>query len=109
MTWHIHYIRVKTAASLSRCDELFTMKGNTLFVAHFWPFFNNHAAGKCRRQVKNVTNLVKNVKIVEFHDNIWNPHEKYIEISTNRPGIGLLICEIASKVSEILESKHIFA
>ena len=28
------------------------------------------AAGECRRQVKNVTNLVKNVIIVELHDHI---------------------------------------
>ena len=39
-----------------------------------------HAASECRRQVKNDTNIVKNVKIVEFHDHIWNHHEKYIEI-----------------------------
>ena len=29
-----------------------------------------HAAGEGRRQVKNVTNLFKNVNIVEFHDHI---------------------------------------
>ena len=29
-----------------------------------------HAAGECRRQVKNLTNVVKNVKIDEFHDHI---------------------------------------
>ena len=45
----------------------------------------------------NLTNFVKNVNIVEFHDHIWNHHEKYIEISTNMPGFGSLIREIAVK------------
>ena len=61
-----------------------------------------HAAGECRRQVKNITNLVKNVKIVEFHYHIWNHHEKCIQISTNMPGLGLEICEI----SRILRNKQ---
>ena len=26
---------------------------------------------------------------MEFHDHIWNHHKKYIQISTNMPGIGL--------------------
>ena len=56
-----------------------------------------HAAGECRRQVQNVTHFVKNVKIVEFHDQIWNHNE----ICTNMPGIGSLICEIAVKMSEM--------
>ena len=59
------------------------------------------AAGKFRRQVKNVTHFVQNVKIEEFHNHIWNHHEKYIEISTNIPGIGSLIHEIAVKMSEM--------
>ena len=53
-----------------------------------------HAAGECRRQVKKLTYFVKNVEIVEFHYYIWNHHEKYIEISTNMPSIGLVILEI---------------
>ena len=53
-----------------------------------------HGAGECRRQVKNVTNFVKNVDILEFHDHIWNDREKCIQTSTNMPGIGSLICEI---------------
>ena len=52
-------------------------------------------------QTTNLTNLVKNVKIVEFHDHIWNHCEKYIEISTNMPVIGSLICEIAVKMSDM--------
>ena len=48
----------------------------------------------------------KNVKILEFRDHIWNHHEKYIEISTNMPGIGSVNREIAVKMSE---SKHGFA
>ena len=38
---------------------------------------------------------------MEFHDHIWNHNEKYIQISTNMPGIGSLICEIAAKISEM--------
>ena len=39
--------------------------------------------------------MFKNVNILEFGDYIWNHSEKYIEISTNMPGIGLEICEIS--------------
>ena len=53
-----------------------------------------HAASECRRHVNNVTNFVKNVKIVEFHDPIWNG-------SVNR--------EIAVTISEMSESKHVFS
>ena len=34
-----------------------------------------NAAGMSRRQDKNVTNLVKNVNILEFGYYIWNPYE----------------------------------
>ena len=64
-----------------------------------------HAAGECRRQVKNDTNFVKNVNIVECHDHIWNRHEKYIEISTNMPGIGSVIHELAVKISRNLRKQ----
>ena len=68
-----------------------------------------HAAGECRRRVKNLTNLVKNVKIVEFHSHIWNRHEKCIQISTNMPSIGLVIPEITCEMLEFWENKHNFA
>ena len=61
----------------------------------------------CTRQASaddrsnKLTNFVKNVKIVEFHDLIWNHHEKCIQISTNMPGIGSLIREIDVEMSEI--------
>ena len=42
---------------------------------------------------------------MEVHDHIWNHHEKYIEISTNMPGIGSVICELAIEIWEIGESK----
>ena len=63
-------------------------------------FGNNafHAAGECRRQIQNVTNLVKNVKIVEFHGHMWNHHEKYIQISTNMSVIRSQIREICVKI-----------
>ena len=64
---------------------------------------------ECRRQVKKIKNVVKNVKIMEFHDYIWNHHEKCIQISTNMPGIGLVNREIAVTISEMGESKHGFA
>ena len=67
-----------------------------------------HAAGECRRQVKDLTNVVNFFKIVEFHDHVWNHHEKYIEISTNMPVIGSLIREInlkCEKANAILLSK----
>ena len=54
--------------------------------------------GECRRQVKNVTNFVKNVKIVEFHPHIWNHRQKYIQKRSNMPGIGSIIHEIAVKI-----------
>ena len=44
---------------------------------------------------QQINKFVKNVKIVEFHDHIWNKHKKCIQISTNMPGIGSLIREIA--------------
>ena len=50
--------------------------------------------------LKKCTNLVKNVKILEFHDLIWNHHEKCIQISTNMPGIGSLIRELDIKISK---------
>ena len=36
--------------------------------------------------------MFKNFKILEFRDYIWNHHEKCIQISTNMPSIGLVIC-----------------
>ena len=54
-----------------------------------------HAAGECRRQAKNITNLVNYFEIMEFHDHIWNHHDKSIQISTNMPVIGSQIREIA--------------
>ena len=67
-----------------------------------------HAADESRRQVKCFINLVKNVNILEFHDHIWNHHEKYIEISTNMPSIGLVIPELTCEMLEFWENKHYF-
>ena len=55
---------------------------------------------------KNVNNKIKNYNILEFHDHIWNHHEKYIQKNANMPGIGSLIREIDVKMSEIWERKH---
>ena len=54
-----------------------------------------------RRQDQNVTNLVKNVNILEFGYYIWNPYEKCIQKSPNMPGIGSLIRDIDINISEI--------
>ena len=43
--------------------------------------------------------MFKNVKILEFSDDIWNQYEKCIQISTNMPGIGSLVREIQVKVT----------
>ena len=57
-----------------------------------------------------ITNVVKNLKIVVFHDHIWNHNEKCIQISTNMTGIGSVNREIseAVKISELSEIKHDF-
>ena len=46
---------------------------------------------------------------MECHDYIWNNNKKCIQISTNMPGIGPLIHEIAVEISEMWESKQTFA
>ena len=86
-----------------------------IFIALYWSYwfiehvsctikrYHNslHAAGMGRRQFKNVTKVSTKVKIVEYHDKIWNYHEKCIQISTNMPGIGSLIHEIHVKITKI--------
>ena len=57
---------------------------------------------------QKITHFVKNVKIVEFHDHIWNPHEKCIQISTNMPGIGSLIRKIGLEIKAFCEGKPPF-
>ena len=69
---------------------------NILFVINAF----HAAAGECRRQVKKLKIIVKNVEIVEFHYHIWNHHEKCIQISTNMPSIGLVIPEITCEMLE---------
>ena len=45
-------------------------------------------AGALSRQTHNkFTKCLKNVKIVDFHNCIWNRHRKCIQISTNMPRI----------------------
>ena len=55
-------------------------------------------------KTQNVTNLVKNVNILEFGYYIWNPYEKWFQKSPNMPGIGSLIREIDVNISEIWET-----
>ena len=56
---------------------------------------------------------MKNVKILEFGDYIWDHCEKCIQISTDMPNIGLVICEIAfeavcdvNKISKVSSTDH---
>ena len=49
--------------------------------------------------------MSQNVKILEFHDHIWNHHEKLFQKSTNMPGIGSLIREIDVKITEFCSVK----
>ena len=51
------------------------------------------AEGVSRRHVKNVTKLSKTVT---FGDFIWYHHLECVQVSTNMPGIGLVLREIAS-------------
>ena len=51
---------------------------------------------------QKITNFVKNVKIVEFHDHIWNQYEKCIQISTNMPSIGLVIMLYALTIWDVI-------
>ena len=64
-----------------------------------------HAAGVSRRQVQNVTIFPQNVRIIEFQYYIWNQRGKCIQISTNMPGIGSVIREIAFVISQILRKQ----
>ena len=51
--------------------------------------------------IQNFPQKLKYVKILEFWDYIWSHHEKCIQLSTNLPGIGSLICEIHVQMSEM--------
>ena len=62
--------------------------------------FQNHRK-RVQTTGQKFNTFLKNVKIFEFHDHIWNQHKKCIQISTNMPGIGSIFREIAVKISEI--------
>ena len=49
-----------------------------------------------RREVKNCPNLKKKSKIQSFYYHIWIQNKKYIQMSTNKPSIGSIVCEILS-------------
>ena len=59
------------------------------------------AAREGRQHVQNCKRIVQKLNIIEFHDHIWNHHEKCIQISTNMPSIGSVICEIGFEFQEI--------
>ena len=60
------------------------------------------------RQDQNVTNVVKNVNILEFGYYIWNPYEKCIQKSPNMPGIGSLIHEHTLKYQKFEKQTYFF-
>ena len=43
---------------------------------------------------------------MEFHDHLWNHHDKCIQKSTNMHGIDSLFREIDVNISEVWESKQ---
>ena len=60
-------------------------------------FSMRHTSADTRSKIAQIWR--KKVNIVEFHDHIWNHHEKYIGISIyTQPVIGSLIHEIAVKM-----------
>ena len=59
----------------------------------------HHAAGMAGQTTGPKSPQI--VNILESHDHIWNHHEKCIQINTNMPGIGSLICEIHIKQIQI--------
>ena len=86
------YIEISTnmpvIGSLIRKKTLKCEKANTILLS------------KINARVVLVVRVYRQIntfKIIEFHDHIWNNHEKCIPMSTNIPGIGPLIREIAIK------------
>ena len=53
--------------------------------------------------------MFKNVKILESGDNIRYHRQKCIQMSTNMPGIGSVIREIAFEILRILIQQNNFA
>ena len=67
------------------------------------PLNTYYVVGVSRRQDQKLTQIVKNGKIIELHYYIWNHHEKFIQTSTNMPGIyDLVIREIVFEITRIL-------
>ena len=50
------------------------------------------AVGEIRRHVENQTFLKKKIKIIEYYPHIWNLHVKCIQLSTDMPNFGSVIC-----------------
>ena len=50
---------------------------------------------------KIVTKLLKNFIVMKLYYNIWNVHDKYIQISTNMPSIALIIDKFGVKSCKI--------
>ena len=57
--------------------------------------FNRFIVPRGRHEQKRkVHKISKNVKIIKLHYYIWNHHSKYIQTSTDMPGIGLEMFDI---------------
>ena len=93
---------VQCLQSAAYCKHYYTLLQNK--VHHSLMLSTRQASADDK---KNVSKCVKNVNILEFHDHIWNHHEKFIQISTNMPGIGSIIREISVKISEIGKAERL--
>ena len=62
-----------------------------------------------RRQNPNKITILFYVKTVKYHYCIRNPREKCIEISTNMPGIGLVIRGMGFEILRILKKGERFS
>ena len=49
---------------------------------------------------------MKNSKIIEYRFHIWNQHGKWIQMSTNMPGVGLVNHEIGIKILKTKRISH---
>ena len=82
-------LTTRNAVTLKRLRALYTWLITTA------PICIGIVLSKVRDNISKMTqNVQKNVNILEFRDYIRNHREKYIQLSSNMPGIGSLIREL---------------
>ena len=74
-----------------------------------WAVNKYHAGRREQTTGQTFHKMFINIEFLEFGDYIWNQHEKCIQISTNKPGIGAIIREIGIKIQKCEKSKNTFA